>query len=295
MRRYTRALWPGCCAVVLLLGRLAPAAENANPTDDPEQVFIVAGQSNILNWHAAAKELAADPRDARVPLFYHMGAPPGRGYDQPFNATSRGAWTTLGPQRQEPFVKWERDFFGPEITLARALTGGGAGRVAIIKIGYFGTNLAEDWAPDSQTGPRLYALMQSEIRRALAARGPAQRHRLAGFFWMQGETDGANHAHARDYADNLAGFVARLRHDLAAPDLPVVLARVGPVPSGDKYQYQDLVRLAQSDAPRRIQRLRWVDTDDLPRDADGIHLLAPGVMALGERWALEWLALTRKR
>src|SRR5688572_18914081 len=42
-------------------------------------VIIVAGQSNVLNWHAAAAKLPADPRDAGILFYYETGAPPERG------------------------------------------------------------------------------------------------------------------------------------------------------------------------------------------------------------------------
>jgi hypothetical protein len=117
---------------------------------------------------------------------------------------------------------------------------------------------------------------------------------VAGFFWMQGETDGAQAPHARAYEANLQAFIARVRTDLGTAHskrpLPFVLGRVGPPPRRG-YAHQELVRAAQVRVAKAVTAVAWVDTDDLARDTDGIHLLAPGVLTLGERWAAAWQRL----
>lgn len=277
-----------------LLASVAASAAQIVPPGKTVTVFIVAGQSNMLNWHAAAGALPADPRDPQV-LFYHVtGAPPDKGLAVPVNASSRGEWIALGPQEQDPFVKYERRFFGPEITLARNLAGPvGTTPVAVIKIGYFGSNLAADWRPGATGGNRLYRTLLTEIERALrklAAQG--RPGVLAGFFWMQGETDANRADHADAYAANLEDFIGRVREDLSAPSLPFVLGRIGPPPPKG-YEFQNQVRRAQTSVAARVAATAWVDTDDLPRDTDHVHLLAEGVLRLGERWADAWRHLQR--
>ncbi len=266
---------------MLALGRVVAAQET--------RILIVAGQSNVLNWHAAAAELPAAETDASIPFFFVTGAPPGRGFATPENSTSGDRWTTLGPQRQEPYVRYEREFFGPEVTLAREL--GRDGPVAVVKVAFFGTSLAQHWNPaDPAAG--LYARLIDVCRRA-RDRLPAGTHpRFAGFFWMQGETDADTLEHAQAYGAHLGQFVRRLRADLAAPDLPVVVARIGPTPP-TRYPHTPLVRAAQERAAEIAPPAVWVDTDDLPRNTDGVHLLAAGVRELGRRWAEAWRTLAR--
>lgn len=257
----------------------APGSERA--------VLIVAGQSNALNWHASAAQLSPDARDAAIPFYHDSGAPPRGGVPGPGHAGSGGQWTTLGVQRQEPFGKYERDFFGPEISLARQLVRPPR-PVAVIKIAYFGTTLADDWNPaatgDGAIYPWLRALVAAAMQQ-LRERGEAPH--LGGFFWMQGETDGADATRAAAYAANLVAFVARVRADLAAPGLPFVLGRVGsPPPKG--YEFQSVVRTAQVRVAESVPGAAWVDTDDLRRDTDGVHLLAPGVITLGQRMVEAW-------
>ena len=269
-------------AVLLLLLAAIPAGPLYAAGRD---VIIVAGQSNTLNRHAAASALPASPDDAAILFYFETGAPPARGGDHPFDSTSGGRWTTLGAQRQGAFIKYERDFFGPEISLARALTRAGVAPLGVSKVAYFGTNLAADWQPGAATGNRLYERLQENVGtacRLLRFRGDEPR--LAGFFWMQGETDGANTANAHAYAENLAAFIRRVRADFNTPELPFVLGRVGPRPPKG-YACQDVVRAAQVRIADNMPYTRWVDTDDQARDSDGVHLLAPGVITLGERMA----------
>lgn len=258
------------------------------PAPDATAVFLVAGQSNMLNWHAPAAALTPDPADQGILFWHASGAPPSRGLAVPINASSGGKWSRLAPQRQEPYVRYEREFFGPEITLARSLARTFRHRVAIIKVGYFGTSLAADWNPDRQDGNRLYAALLQETGRALEAlRESGRSAHLAGFFWMQGETDAKNPVEAAAYGENLRRFIAALRRDLESPYLPFILGRIGPPPPTG-HPHQNLVRTAQQEVSRMMPDTAWVDTDDLPRDTDHIHLLAPGVMTLGERWAEAW-------
>lgn len=259
--------------------------------DESLEVIIVAGQSNAINWHSAAAVLPADPIDASIPFFHRSGAPPDRGFRQPVNASSGGQWITLQPQEQEPYVKYERRFFGPEITLGRRLSDDGRRSIAVIKIAYFGTSLAEDWNPEAMDGSRLYGDLVARAHVAIDQLTSAKgQPRVTGFFWMQGETDGAKAPHAEAYAKNIGALIAAVRRDFEVPDLPVVLGRVGPRPPSG-YLFQDAVRRAQVAVAERDSAVAWVDTDDLPRDTDEIHLLGNGVIALGERMAAAWLEL----
>ena len=273
--------------VLATLVRRSSAAERA--------VIIVAGQSNALNWHAAGDQLPPDPRDADILFYFETGAPPERGAAVPFNATSNGKWVTLALQRQEPFVRYEREFFGPEMSLARRVARvSGIRELAVIKVAYFGTNLAADWNPAATTGNQLYARLRMHVDAALRLlRDRSETPRIVGFFWMQGETDGTNSTHAAAYADHLRSFIARVRRDHDTPALPFVLGRIGPQPAKG-YVHQNAVRIAQVQVAERVPAMAWVDTDDLVRDTDGIHLLAPGVIALGERMANAWQTLDRR-
>ena len=270
---------------------LATALRTRAAAAPPLRVLLLAGQSDILNWHADAALLPPDPADATVRFYYHTGAPPLHPQFPPdfFNATSRDAWTTLHPQTQDPYHKFHRTFFGPEMTLGRTLAAGGYGPLALLKIGYFGTNLAVDWHPDARSGNRLYALLRRQVTHALGLlRAESREYRMSGFFWMQGGSDGAREDYASAYARNLSLLVSRLRADFGTPTTPFILGRICPFP---RHPHRETVRTAHRHLGETLPHAAWVDTDDLPLDTDGIHLVAPGIVTLGERFAAAWRKL----
>lgn len=278
-------LFAGFC--IVSLGR----GEAAEP---PLQVLILAGQSDILNWHADAALLPPHAADNRIRFYFHTGAPPlhpqfPRNF---FNATSGDAWTTLRPQTQEPYHKFFRTFFGPEMTLGRRLHDAGVGPIAIIKIGYFGTNLAVDWHPEATTGNQLYALLHRQVTHALRLlRTEARPFSVAGFLWMQGGSDGARAAFAAKYEQNLLLLLRRLRSDFGTDATPVVLGRIPPVANSP---HRETVRAVHVKLGSTQPHTAWVDSDDLPCDTDGVHLIAPGIVTLGERMADSWLRLVAR-
>ena len=268
---------------------LAAVSRTRAAGESPLRVLLLAGQSDILNWHADAALLPPDPADAGIRFYYHTGAPPLHPQFPPnfFNATSRDAWTTLRPQTQEPYHKFHRTFFGPEMTLGRRLAAAGHGPLAIVKIGYFGTSLAVDWHPDAKSGNQLYALLHRQVTHALGLlRAEARPYHVSGFFWMQGGNDGARAAYATAYEQNLTLLIHRLRSDFGSPTTPFVLGRICPVAGNLN---RETVRAAHVKVGETLPHAAWVDTDDLPLDQDGIHLLAPGIITLGERFAAAWL------
>lgn len=149
----------------------------------------------------------------------------------------------LKTQTQDPIIGLNVNFFGPEMTLARALHRT-LPNLAVIKCAYAGTNLAVDWQKGIGTGEQLYELMMSQIDTAL--RFLEKRnipYEFAGFFWMQGESDAANLSYANNYGTNLNAFIQYLRDDLNTPNLPFVMGRIGPnLPS--PYNYISIVRAA---------------------------------------------------
>jgi hypothetical protein len=251
-------------------------------------IIIVAGQSNALNWHADAQLLESSPVDRDIPFYYHTGLPPDRGYEVPFNATSDSLWTTLSSQTQQPFVRYFEHFFGPEITLARELSAH-IPNLAVFKSAYGGSNLASDWKKGAGTGNQLYDHMLGQYNHATALLDSGSiQYEVAGFFWIQGESDAASVDYATAYEINLKNLIQNIRADVGNPALNVVLARIGthlPPP----YIYKETVRTAQMTVAEDDPLVSWVDTDDLPKDTDSIHLLADGVKTAGQRMAAAWL------
>lgn len=252
------------------------------------KVIIVAGQSNALNYHADAALLKTDSTDAKIPFYFHTGAPPNSGYPVSFNSSSNGEWLTLKYQTQNPYIGLNKNFFGPEISIARVLYKSGV-EIYVVKFVCFGTNLAKDWGKGITTGNKLYSLLTKQIDTALLKlKQKGLDPVISGFFWMQGESDAENLTYANAYKSNLKKFISDLRIDLKNPILPFILGRIG---NKSSYPYKEIVRSAQTNAAVEDKFTNWVDTDSFPLDTDKIHYLAEGVYKLGEMMAESWLSL----
>lgn len=252
-------------------------------------IIIVAGQSNALNWHADAQLLESSSIDNDIPFYYHTGLPPDRGYEVPFNSTSDSLWVNLSSQTQQPFVRYFDHFFGPEITLARELSAH-IPNLAVFKSAYGGSNLASDWKKGAGTGNQLYDHMLGQFNHATALLDSNSiQYVVAGFFWIQGESDAATVDYATTYETNLKNLIQNIRSDAGNSALNVVLTRIGthlPPP----YDYKETVRTAQIKVADDDPLVSWVDTDDLTLDNDSVHLLADGVKTAGRRMAAAWLS-----
>jgi hypothetical protein len=235
---------------------------------NPHSVVLLFGQSNAAGRATATAVFPpADPTDARV-LFH---------YDTDTTSafanlrTSGGKFVPLGPTSNQRF--------GPEIGLARELVAADISNPVIIKFARGGTNLHTDWDPDATEGRQLYAAWLAHLRTALAELDATGiPYEIIGACWMQGESDSDR---AADYEKNLTAFMARVRADLAMPDLPFVIGRVGP---RENNPGRDTVREAQVRVADATPHAAWIDTDDLHR-FDGTHYDAPAMLELGRRFA----------
>lgn len=272
--------------VCFLPGLFFPQAKTG--FNSVKKIIIVAGQSNALNLHADYSYLKPDSNDINIPFYFHSGAPPNNGYAEPFIASSKGEWQVLKYQTQNPYLFLKKDFFGPEISIARNIYNSGF-HIAVIKSAFFGTNLAKDWGKGITSGNKLYNILIKQIDTALLKlRESGYDAEICGFFWMQGESDADNLTYANNYKANLVKFISDLRTDLKNSALPFILGRIG---NKSSYPYKEIVRTAQVEVASTVNNVGWIDTDDLPMDTDKIHYLAEGVYKLGERMAAAWLLL----
>lgn len=279
------------CHILIVVGLISFLSiflnENITAQNSSKKIIVVAGQSNALNWHADAALLDSSSVDSLISYYYHTGLPPTRS-GTPINSTSANKWTTLTYQAQNPYIVYNKYFFGPEMALARNLYSE-INDLAVIKLAYAGTSLAGDWKKGKTSGNQLYQLMMAQIDTAtsfLSDNGIS--YEFEGFFWMQGESDAANLNYADNYSSNLADFIEDVRTDLNTPNMKFVLGRIG---NSSSYPHKELVRNVQVEVADNDSFAEWVDTDDLPLDTDKVHLLAEGEKILGERMADAWKSL----
>lgn len=203
-------------------------------------LFIFAGQSNMVGADADPDLLPKDTIDQRVMFWWSVGDPPADKHD----STSGGRWETLQVQprgnprpRDVKSRQWgnftsPRGGFGPEIGFARNrlrqlddATKTEHAAFAILKVAYSGTSVANDWDPSQagQPGNCYGELLRQFNASVKAAASRSIVLRPSGFFWVQGESD-SNQERRTRYAERLKKMLTRMREDVGAEELPVFLA-----------------------------------------------------------------------
>lgn len=275
IRRGTQAL---ICAAVLGFTMGLPAVKTAHATD-PIRLYVFAGQSNMVGKDTLASELPLIAPTAAV-------APSGVLFWGPV-ADFPTMW---GPLKAPTEILQPRRHqgFGPEIGAAPLLARRHPGStIAVVKFASSGTSLYRDWRPGVKGG--LYEQMIARVRRAAD-----QLHwtkdapvRIAGFFWMQGESDSERLRAATAYETNLASFVRAVRRDLQTPNLPFVIGRITDLRrESSHFQYSDFVRRGQGNVVKSVPNAYLVSTDDLERSREArVHFSSRGTFDLGRRFA----------
>jgi hypothetical protein len=269
---FKAALFIGVFVVPLVVGEHHVSGAEAIP------LYVFAGQSNMVGDSTQSAQLPlVDPKLAAEPTNVRFWGP---------NQDFAGRWGPL----QAPTEIMEpssHSGFGPEIGAAPLLAAGHPGtQVAIVKLARGGTNLYADWNPRSDLGlyVRLVARVLEAKRQLETDTGKAVR--IAGFFWMQGESDATLRGPASWYQKNLTEFIASVRQDLHAPRMPFVIGRIVDLRNVDfRFPYSGVVRDAQSRVAKTVPRTYLVSTDDLQRDSiSPIHFDTRGTVDLGRRF-----------
>lgn len=255
---------------------LATVLMAASAVAEDFDVYILSGQSN-MDGRGLVKDLkAAHPKltmaQPDIPFWYANTW--GDGYST--------GWIDLAPGYSIPpgFRKGPKTLpsktFGVEVVFGSAMVKHSAGRrVAIVKVSRGGTSLVRDWTnPESKKGP-LYPLLIDTVKAALAdmeSRG--DKGHLRGMVWHQGEGD----TKAKDYAERLEIFVANIRSDLDAPELPLA---IGAVHDNGR---RDLIRAQQLLAAEQIDHAIHVPCEGL-NTFEGTHFDSNAVLEFGQRMA----------
>jgi hypothetical protein len=270
---------------------------------ETRDLILVAGQSNAVGFDAYAEELPADPKDAATMFWWRVGDPP----PDEFDGTSARQWTVLQFQPRTPakpavdgkklarqygnFNLKTRGGFGPEIGMVRTLATKESRPLAVIKTAFSGTSVAADWNVGLPgKADACYRAMIDEARAAIAsAQAKNITLRPRAFVWVQGESD-ANAKDAPAYAANLSAMLQRLRTDLNAPDM-ILLLGVNTRFGNGKNAFMPKVIDAQKEVAAALPRARYVDTtgaETLP--PSHTHFTAVGTLEIGRRYAEALLA-----
>lgn len=271
-------------AAVVLWANATQAFTFTHPQID---LFVLAGQSNMVGYASNLADLPPALQGQQKKVLW---------YDRD------GKWRSLAaPTEPLPFsnAKFPSSSaiasgvgFGPEISLGTRLQKALDRPIALVKYASNGANLTQDW----QTAGLFYQPLIGRINDSIAglsARG--YDIRVSGFFWLQGESDARDLTWAQDYQANLEDFIGRVRADLHEPSLPFILGLI-PLTSDQLtdrgyFPYADLVRSAQFKVARSLPNVTVVETLDLTRYRDNLHLNSRGLILAGDRMASAWLSV----
>ena len=248
------------------------------------QLFILAGQSNMVGYRSNLDDL---PPDLQQPLSRVLW------YDR------QNQWVSLqAPTEPLPFSQGVANSqgFGPEITLAATLSRHLNQQIALVKYAQNGTNLETQWNPRLEDS--LYHQMLERVQQAIAELSRlGYQVEIAGFFWMQGESDAKSDRYmASNYAQNFTHFISQLRQDLNQPQLPVIYGLIPIVnqqstSSFGIFEYGDVVRNAQFQVYQSVAHTGIVETLYFSRYPDNLHFNSLGLMSLGHHFGLQWLQM----
>ena len=242
-------------------------------------VFVFAGQSNAVGVDTL-DELRTDQRAPQpTVLFYGPNE-------------SGNTWGVLTPSSNSPNLidglGRTGGSFGPEISTGKTISIAlGGALVAEVKLAVGATALFDRWNP---TGGDLYQnlvarvkLSIDELQTQLGLTGY-----VAGFFWMQGESDALSDAFRDDYAANLRNFIASVRRDFNNPNLPFVFGQIIDFDHPISTPLRDQQQAVADDIS--VTHTAFILTDDLCHH-DFIHFNGRAIYALGVRFAAGYLSI----
>lgn len=246
--------------------------QDFDPDPPVARVFLLGGQSNMTGV-GTSSELGA-PYNSPQPDVRFWGG-----------AYGTSAWVDLAPGFGDSGSQ-----FGPEVSFGRAIKDAYPDdNLYLIKYAVGGTALYDDWDPPS--GPQ-YSSFMSTMNAALANLDSSGiDYELAGMLWLQGESD-AHEGQGAAYETNLRDFIADMRTQFGAPDMPFIMGRITTY-FGDTAN-NSAVRDAQVTIAGDTPDVRWFDTDGFSPGAPGSpahHYDTAGQIELGQAFATVWQAM----
>ena len=250
-----RALAVFLVVVALVHAPLAFAAAGID-TAKPVKVFILAGQSN-MEGKAKVQLLEYQISQPGTRSFFEHLQKDGKWIER------EDVWIKFLDRKGNLTVGFgSPNCIGPELEFGNVVGDHYAQQVLLIKTAWGGKSLYRDFRSPSAGLPEAavleqmlaaqkakkpqttlddikatfgasYRAMLDEVRSTLAnlklhfPQYRDQGYELAGLVWFQGWNDMIDDRSTAEYAANLGHFIRDVRKDLAAPDLPFVVAQMG--------------------------------------------------------------------
>ena len=245
-------------------------------------LWVLGGQSNMTG---NGKLLDVQPPDPRVHSFdqqdrWLLAEEPLHSLPDavdPIHWTARatGGGTRLDGEALLRYRRERTDGTGPGLPFAVSIVERTGVPIGLVPCAHGGTSM-EKWSPalKEKGGDSLYGAM---CRRVAAVGG-----RVRGMLWYQGESD-TKEPRATEYPEKLKAFVAALRRDFGAPELPFYYVQLSRDVSPD-YPEWNKVQEAQRTMESEIPHAGMAAAVDLQLD-DIIHIGSQGQKRLGRRLA----------
>jgi hypothetical protein len=244
----------------------------------PALLYVFAGQSNMVGAATNTAELyKIDPTLHASPSNVRFWGP---------TEDTPKQWGPIEPPTEVRNTISHMGF-GPEISAAPLLSRlHPNASIGIVKLAVGGTNLFDQWNPRNPIG--LYPQLIAEVRAAksqFAAMTQAPV-RIAGFFWMQGESDTMTKPIAKAYGRNLTALIDAARMDLDSPHMPFV---IGEIPEFKQwyrgFPYCSIVQAQERYVAKHVSSAYYVPTEGLERaPSSPIHFSTRGTVDLGRRF-----------
>ena len=149
-----------------------------------------------------------------------------------------------------------------------------------------GSTPLERWMP----GADLYEGAMAAAREA--AREAARDGAIKAVLWHQGEHDSKSEADASSYCRRFVVMVMKLREQLDAPSLPVVLGELGAYLSKrPDFPHYRTVNAELRKIPDALPHSAFVNAEGLTDKGDDLHYDARSLRVFGERYAAAYRRL----
>jgi hypothetical protein len=240
-----------------------PAVSSGDTLPVPDQVLVLAGQSNMLGRGLPISKGA--PSDPRLLVWRN------------------GSWQVAADPLGDPSDK--ANGVGPGMTAGLgAIQKLYPQTVGLVQCAVSGTTISK-WEPPHS----VYTNCVNQVRRAGG--------HIDGILFLQGESDATNMDDAKQWGKRFAVVLSAFRTDLG-PDVPMVIGQIGKL-SG--FPYQQTVRDQQVKGAASNPGVAMIKTLDQKTQPDGVHFTVGSYKKIGTRFADAWwqlrqlypLALTR--
>lgn len=242
------------------------------------QLFILAGQSNMVGWAPIPE---GEPTDPRIYVFgkdyrWRIANHPIEDATDQVDMVSENRLAGFGPAMDFAFSSLERH---PDLV------------IGLIPCAKNSSGIIQ-WQRDL-SDQTLYGSCLKRIRAA------SPMGEIAGILFFQGETDAVDPIQYPDpppypseWSALFIAFITDLRNDLDQPDLPVVFAQIGSNWAPEAYPNWDFVMQQQSSL--QLPMSAMITTSDLPLH-DGIHYTTDSYRIIGRRFAEAYWNLVEQR